>query len=142
MPQRTFTLVHWLHLGCCDNEFIIAIIGATLIIHSHRFKIISADLYVYRHMKENSELFSEHAIAGVREFLLRNGHLKGEVRLCLSHPTPLSVYWKCFPTFLGCYSKRMQSKPNGCKYVRLKWLSWERSFLSRWETIPRTIYRM
>lgn len=50
-----------------------------LTIHSHRFKIISADLYVYRHMKENPELFSENAITGVRDFLKRNGHLK-EVR--------------------------------------------------------------
>lgn len=50
-------------------------------IHSHRFKIVSADLYVYRYMKENSELFSESAIAGVRDVLLRNGHLKEEVRL-------------------------------------------------------------
>lgn len=53
--------------------------GATLNIHSHRFKIFSADLYVYRHMKENPELFSESAIAGVRDFLQRNGHLKEDV---------------------------------------------------------------
>lgn len=50
-----------------------------LTIHSHRFKITSADLYVYRHMKENPELFSDTAIAGVRDFLLSNGHLKVEV---------------------------------------------------------------
>ncbi|KAJ6636335.1 EF-hand domain-containing protein 1 [Pseudolycoriella hygida] len=53
-------------------------IGATLTIHSHRFKIVSADLYVYRYMKENSELFSEDSIAGVRDFLSRNGHLREE----------------------------------------------------------------
>lgn len=27
-------------------------------------------------MKENPELFSENAIAGVRDYLLRKGHLK------------------------------------------------------------------
>lgn len=53
---------------------------AMLTIHSHRFKIISADLYVYRYMKDNPELFSQDAIAGVRQFLLRNGHLKEDVR--------------------------------------------------------------
>ncbi|XP_037039126.1 EF-hand domain-containing protein 1-like [Bradysia coprophila] len=57
-------------------------IGAMLTIHSHRFKIISADLYVYRYMKENPELFSGNAIAGVRDFLLRNGYLKEDTGIC------------------------------------------------------------
>lgn len=56
-------------------------IGATLTIHSHRFKMISADLYVYRHMKENSEMFSPDAIAGVRNFLICCGHLRDDLKV-------------------------------------------------------------
>lgn len=74
---------------CCNRdqpEYYTAkdlIIGATLIIHSHRFRIVSADLFVYRYMMEHPEMFSPEAIASVRAYCLLHGKLKAEVREAL-----------------------------------------------------------
>lgn len=58
-------------------------IGATLIVHSHRFRIISADLFVYRYMQEHAEMFAPEAIAGVRNFCLLHGDLAADMRCAL-----------------------------------------------------------
>lgn len=54
-------------------------IGATIHVFSHRFKITSADLYVYRYMQSNPEKFSSANIQSVRNYLLLQGHLKEEL---------------------------------------------------------------
>lgn len=59
-------------------------IGAILTIYCHRFKIISADLYVYRYMKEHPEKFSSEAIDGVRNYCLLNGNLKDDIRVIVN----------------------------------------------------------
>lgn len=58
-------------------------IGATLIIHTHRFRIVSADLYAYRYMMEHPEMFSAAAIDSVRNYCLLNGHLKEDIQQAL-----------------------------------------------------------
>lgn len=58
-------------------------IGSTLIINSHRFHIVSADLYVYRYMQEHPEMFSAEAIDGVRNHCLLNGNLKEDIKVRL-----------------------------------------------------------
>lgn len=58
-------------------------IGATLIIHSHRFRIVSADLFVYRYMQEHAEMFAPEAIEGVRNFCLLHGDLAVDMRCAL-----------------------------------------------------------
>lgn len=74
---------------CCNRdqpEYYTAkdlIIGATLTIHSHRFRIISADLFVYRYMMQHPEMFSPQAIDSVRAYCLLDGKLKAEVREAL-----------------------------------------------------------
>lgn len=54
-------------------------IGATLHVFSHRFKITSADLYVYRYMQNYPEKFSSENILSVRDYLLLQGHLKEDL---------------------------------------------------------------
>lgn len=56
-------------------------INAVLTIHCHRFRIVSADLYVYRYMQQHPEMFSAHAIDGVRNYCLLNGNLKEDIRV-------------------------------------------------------------
>lgn len=58
-------------------------IGATLIIHAHRFRITSADLMVYRYMQQHAEMFAPAAIDGVRNYCLINGDLASDVRCAL-----------------------------------------------------------
>lgn len=58
-------------------------IGQIVTIHSHRFRIESADLYVYRYMQENPEKFAPDLIAGVRNYLLLNGNLGEELKVLL-----------------------------------------------------------
>ncbi|XP_053659906.1 EF-hand domain-containing protein 1-like [Anopheles marshallii] len=55
-------------------------IGATMVVFAHRFKIVSADLYVYRYMQAHPEIFSPMAIDSVRNYLLGEGHLKDDLR--------------------------------------------------------------
>lgn len=54
-------------------------IGAILHVFSHRFKITSADLYVYRYMQNYPETFSPETIQSVRDYLLLQGHLKEDL---------------------------------------------------------------
>lgn len=61
-------------------------IGKIVTIHSHRFRIESADLYVYRYMQEHPEMFAPETVAGVRNYLLLNGNLNED----------LKVYGSCF----------------------------------------------
>ncbi|XP_050071896.1 EF-hand domain-containing protein 1-like [Anopheles maculipalpis] len=55
-------------------------IGAIVVVFAHRFKIVSADLYVYRYMQAHPEIFSSMAIDSVRNYLLSEGHLKDDLR--------------------------------------------------------------
>ncbi|XP_058824044.1 EF-hand domain-containing protein 1-like [Topomyia yanbarensis] len=55
-------------------------IGTTIIVHAHRFKIVSADLYVHRYMQAHPEMFFAEAIATVQSYLLETGHLKDDLR--------------------------------------------------------------
>lgn len=66
-------------------------IGAVLTIHYHRFEIISADLYVYRYMKEHPEIFSAEAVDGVRNYCLLNGNLSEDIRVSIYVYTKHSV---------------------------------------------------
>lgn len=54
-------------------------IGAQIHVFSHRFKIISADLYVYRYMQNYPEQFTADAVETVRQYLLLQGHLHEEL---------------------------------------------------------------
>ena len=56
-------------------------IGAVLLICHHLFKVVSADLYVYRYMQENPEMFSKEAIDGVRNYCLINGNLTQDIKV-------------------------------------------------------------
>lgn len=56
-------------------------IGSTLIIYYHRFRIVSADLYVYRYMQQHPEMFSTEAVNGVRSYCLLNGNLKNDLKV-------------------------------------------------------------
>lgn len=56
-------------------------IGTVLIIHRHEFRLVTADLAVYRHMREHPELFSEEAVNGVREFLLGEEKLDSRLKV-------------------------------------------------------------
>lgn len=60
------------------------VIGAILTIQAHRFRIVSADLYVYRYMQEHPEMFSPEAIDGVRNYCLLNDNLSEEIKVCTS----------------------------------------------------------
>lgn len=69
-------------------------IGATIIVFSHRFRIVSTDLYVYRYMQAHPEMFASNAIETARNYLLEEGHLKDELRQamaddCLKYGPPL-----------------------------------------------------
>lgn len=55
-------------------------IGAIIIVFSHRFRIVSTDLYVYRYMQAHPEMFASNAIETVRNYLLGEGHLKDDLR--------------------------------------------------------------
>ncbi|KXJ75877.1 hypothetical protein RP20_CCG010860 [Aedes albopictus] len=55
-------------------------IGAIIIVYSHRFRIVSTDLYVYRYMQAHPEMFASNAIETVRNYLLGEGHLKDDLR--------------------------------------------------------------
>ncbi|XP_055611860.1 EF-hand domain-containing protein 1-like [Uranotaenia lowii] len=55
-------------------------IGAVIVVHSHRFRLVSADLYVYRYMQAHPEMFSPSAIDTVRGYLLSQGHLKEDLQ--------------------------------------------------------------
>ncbi|XP_059621272.1 EF-hand domain-containing protein 1-like [Phlebotomus argentipes] len=54
------------------------LINSTLTINSHRFTISSADLYVYRYMREHPELFTDEAIDSVRKYHVAEGNLRPE----------------------------------------------------------------
>ncbi|XP_058119809.1 EF-hand domain-containing protein 1-like [Anopheles ziemanni] len=55
-------------------------IGATIVVFSHRFKIVSADLYVYRYMQAHPEMFSSQTIESVRNYMLAEGHLREDLQ--------------------------------------------------------------
>ncbi|XP_052863537.1 EF-hand domain-containing protein 1-like [Anopheles cruzii] len=55
-------------------------IGATIVVFAHRFRIVSADLYVYRYMQAHPEMFAPIAIDSVRSYLLAEGHLNDDLR--------------------------------------------------------------
>ncbi|XP_049532156.1 EF-hand domain-containing protein 1-like [Anopheles darlingi] len=55
-------------------------IGATIVVFAHRFRIVSADLYVYRYMQAHPEMFAPNAIESVRDYLLTEGHLREDLR--------------------------------------------------------------
>lgn len=54
-------------------------IDALLHIYSHRFKIVSADLYCYRYMQNYPEQFTPEAVESVRRYLLLQGHLQPDL---------------------------------------------------------------
>lgn len=54
-------------------------IDALIHIYSHRFKIVSADLYCYRYMQNYPEQFTAEAVEGVRQYLLLQGHLQPDL---------------------------------------------------------------
>lgn len=56
-------------------------IGKIVTIYSHRFRIVSADLYVYRYMQEHPEMFEPEAVDGVRNYLLLNGKLREDLKV-------------------------------------------------------------
>lgn len=56
------------------------VIGAKIFIYAHRFIITSADLYVYRYMQANPQMFTPEAIETVRMYNLREGNLKDDLR--------------------------------------------------------------
>lgn len=56
------------------------VIGAKIFIYAHRFIITSADLYVYRYMLSNPQMFTPEAIERVRLYNLREGNLKDDLR--------------------------------------------------------------
>lgn len=56
------------------------VIGAKIFIYAHRFIITSADLYVYRYMQANPQMFTPEAIESVRMYNLREGNLKEDLR--------------------------------------------------------------
>uniref|UniRef100_A0A1B0GK84 Putative ef-hand domain-containing protein 1 n=1 Tax=Lutzomyia longipalpis TaxID=7200 RepID=A0A1B0GK84_LUTLO len=51
------------------------LLGSTLTINSHRFRINSVDLYVYRYMQEHPELFTNEAIESVQQYHIAEGNL-------------------------------------------------------------------
>ncbi|XP_055637635.1 EF-hand domain-containing protein 1-like [Toxorhynchites rutilus septentrionalis] len=59
-------------------------IDTIITVHSHRFKIISADLYVYRYMQAHPEMFAPNAIETVRAYLLSQGHLKEDLQKAIA----------------------------------------------------------
>lgn len=59
-------------------------IGTIITVHSHRFKIVSADLYVYRYMQAHPEMFAPNAIETVRNYLLSQGHLKEDLQKAIA----------------------------------------------------------
>lgn len=56
------------------------VIGAKIFIYAHRFIITSADLYVYRYMQTNPQMFTPAAIETVRMYNLKEGKLKDDLR--------------------------------------------------------------
>lgn len=58
-------------------------LGATLLVHAHRFRLDAADLFTYRYMREHAEMFAPEAIAELGAYLLESGQLKADVREAL-----------------------------------------------------------
>lgn len=58
-------------------------IGNILTIHFHRFKLTTADLFVYRYMVAHSDLFTEEQLQTVRNYLLNEGLLKDELKVSI-----------------------------------------------------------
>lgn len=56
-------------------------INSILTINNHRFKIVSADMFVYRYMQQHPELFSIETIDGIRNYCLLNGNLKEDIKV-------------------------------------------------------------
>ncbi|CAG9766041.1 unnamed protein product [Ceutorhynchus assimilis] len=54
-------------------------IGAIINVFSQRFIITGADLYVYRYMQENFSKFSCEVIDNIRNWMFRQGYLKGDL---------------------------------------------------------------
>lgn len=54
-------------------------IGAMIYVFAHRFKIVSADLYVYRYMQNYPEQFTAECVESVRQYLLLQGHLQEDL---------------------------------------------------------------
>nr|XP_023021361.1 EF-hand domain-containing protein 1-like [Leptinotarsa decemlineata] len=54
-------------------------IGAIITVFQQRFKIIGADLYVYRYMTANSNKFPCEVIQSIRNYMFNKGYLKDDV---------------------------------------------------------------
>ncbi|XP_052753824.1 EF-hand domain-containing protein 1-like [Galleria mellonella] len=59
-------------------------IGAIVPVFKHRFKIIGCDLYVYRYMSANPEKFPQEVIDNVRNYHMREGNLKDELKQAIN----------------------------------------------------------
>ncbi|XP_053602029.1 EF-hand domain-containing protein 1-like [Plodia interpunctella] len=55
-------------------------IGAIVHVFKHRFKITGCDLFVYRYMSANPEKFPQEVIDNVRNYHMREGNLKDELK--------------------------------------------------------------
>uniref|UniRef100_A0A8D8E469 EF-hand domain-containing protein 1 n=1 Tax=Culex pipiens TaxID=7175 RepID=A0A8D8E469_CULPI len=89
-------------------------IGAIIIVHAHRFRIVSSDLYVYRYMQAHPEMFSTTAIETVQAYLLAEGHLKEDLRQaiaedCKRHPPEDVVDYAIEPRGIGEVDKRLEN---------------------------------
>ncbi|CAG9854239.1 unnamed protein product [Phyllotreta striolata] len=54
-------------------------IGATITVFNQRFKIIGADLYVYRYMEANPDKFPAEVVENMRNYMFKKGYLKYDV---------------------------------------------------------------
>ncbi|KAG5888287.1 hypothetical protein JTB14_006674 [Gonioctena quinquepunctata] len=54
-------------------------IGATITVFQQRFKLVGADLYVYRYMEANSSKFPCEVIESMRNYMFNKGYLKDDV---------------------------------------------------------------
>lgn len=74
-------------------------IGQVVTIYSHRFRIDSADLYVYRYMQDHQEMFASETIEGVRNYLLLNGDLKHDLKvnktISIANPISYNIFDVC-----------------------------------------------
>lgn len=55
-------------------------IGAVITVFGQRFKITSADLYVYRYMQSNPDKFPPNVIENIRNYMYNMGYLKDDIK--------------------------------------------------------------
>lgn len=56
-------------------------LGAIVPVFKHRFRIIGCDLFVYRYMTANPEKFPQEVIDNVRNYHMREGNLKDDLKV-------------------------------------------------------------